>query len=83
VLFRSHFVEKIGKSVFQHLWKPYSRLCIKDDGAGWVLSGEATELRTIARQLGIHLVPPKIIPSDRRSINFLHKPIFSAQRLKL
>ncbi len=39
-------------------WKPYSRLFLSADTAGWVLDWEQREIQTIARQLGVRLVDP-------------------------
>ena len=38
-------------------WKPYSRLILSGDRAGWVLDWEMRELRDIAMKLGIRVVP--------------------------
>jgi glycosyltransferase involved in cell wall biosynthesis len=39
-------------------WKPYSRLILYGDEAGWVLDWEMRELKKITRQLGIQLASP-------------------------
>ena len=38
--------------------KPYSRLILAGDNAGWVLDGEMREISNIARKLGIRVVNP-------------------------
>ena len=43
-------------------WMPYSKLIIKSDGANWVLSSIAEEMKFICDQLGIKIV-------DRRYLN--------------
>ncbi len=42
----------------QKRWPDHSRLFIRDDAAGWVLSWEAREVRRIAAKLGIRLPAP-------------------------
>ena len=39
-------------------WKPYSRLILYGDSAGWVLDWEMRELRMISRKLGVQLANP-------------------------
>jgi glycosyltransferase involved in cell wall biosynthesis len=39
-------------------WKPYSRLILYGDDAGWVLDWEMRELRRICEQLGVQVVKP-------------------------
>ncbi len=39
-------------------WRPYSRLILNGDNAGWVLDWETREIGKIARQLGIRLARP-------------------------
>jgi len=57
------------KSVFQNVakfalktaswsWKPYSRLILYGDSAGWVLDWEMRELRAICAALGVPVVKP-------------------------
>ena len=45
-----------GVSVLSAGWKPYSRLILAGDNAGWVLDWEMRELRNISTQLGIRTV---------------------------
>ncbi len=39
-------------------WKPYSRLILYGDSAGWVLDWEMRELRAICAELGVPVVKP-------------------------
>lgn len=49
--------KKIIKSVSSN-WKPYSRLILYGDKAGWSLDWDMRELATISRRLGVRLVHP-------------------------
>ncbi len=53
--------QHIGKNIIKAAswnWKPYSRLILYGDDAGWVLDWEMRELRNISEQLGIRLAAP-------------------------
>ncbi len=39
-------------------WKPYSRLILYGDGAGWVLDWEMRELKEICSKLGVPVIKP-------------------------
>ncbi len=47
---------KTGVRTLSAGWKPYSRLILAGDNAGWVLDWEMRELRRISKQLGIRTV---------------------------
>ncbi len=54
-------VENIGKNMIRVAswnWKPYSRLILYGDDAGWVLDWEMRELRRISKHLGVRLAKP-------------------------
>jgi glycosyltransferase involved in cell wall biosynthesis len=44
--------------IASHNWKPYSRLILYGDSAGWVLDWEMRELQKIAGRLGLRLASP-------------------------
>ena len=46
-----------GISTLSSGWKPYSRLILSGDNAGWSLDWDIRELRNISRQLGIQTMP--------------------------
>lgn len=53
--------QNIGKNIIKAAslsWKPYSRLILYGDSAGWVLDWEMRELRSISEHLGIRLAKP-------------------------
>lgn len=53
--------QRIGKNIIKAAslnWKPYSRLILYGDDAGWVLDWEMRELRRICEQLDIRLAIP-------------------------
>lgn len=53
--------QSIGKNLIKAAswnWKPYSRLILYGDDAGWVLDWEMRELRRISEHLGIRLAKP-------------------------
>lgn len=54
-------IQQIGKSIIKAAsfnWKPYSRLILYGDDAGWVLDWEMRELRRISKKLGVRLAKP-------------------------
>ncbi|MBL8063366.1 MAG: glycosyltransferase family 4 protein [Anaerolineales bacterium] len=54
-------VTSIGENMIRAAswnWKPYSRLILYGDDAGWVLDWEMRELRRISEHLGIRLAKP-------------------------
>lgn len=53
--------ESIGKNIIKVAswnWKPYSRLILYGDNAGWSLDWDMRELKTICRRLGVPVVNP-------------------------
>ncbi|MBL8101922.1 MAG: glycosyltransferase family 4 protein [Anaerolineales bacterium] len=55
------FVQGVAKNIIRAVswtWKPYSRLILYGDDAGWVLDWEMRELRAICAQLGVPVVKP-------------------------
>jgi len=57
-------------------WKPYSRLIIAGDNAGWVLDWEMREISNIARQLGIRLLDPAWTDASVNQSVFLSNQFF-------
>jgi glycosyltransferase involved in cell wall biosynthesis len=64
------FVRSAVSRCFDAAWSRYSRLFIKDDAVGWVLSREAAELRGVARRLGIKLPPHQLSTVTERQCVF-------------
>ena len=56
--------------MYLKLWKPYTCLCIRDDGATWVLSREAAELNRMVAKLNIPVVSPMLFGLLRRQAVF-------------
>jgi glycosyltransferase involved in cell wall biosynthesis len=55
------YLESAAKKILKaasYTWKPYSRLILYGDEAGWVLDWEMRELKKITRELGIQLASP-------------------------
>lgn len=53
--------QNIGKNIIRAAswnWKPYSRLILYGDDAGWVLDWEMRELAHISKELNVRLVKP-------------------------
>lgn len=51
-------VAKRGLRVVSRNWRPYSRLILYGDSAGWVLDWEMRELQRICQRLDVRLVKP-------------------------
>ncbi len=51
-------------------WPPYSRLFLVGDAASWVLSGEARELATVARRIGIRVADTRWLPGAHNQAVF-------------
>lgn len=55
------FLENVAKGIIRMAssnWKPYSRLILYGDKAGWSLDWDMRELATISRRLGVQLTHP-------------------------
>lgn len=53
-----HGVAETALKAASFYWKPYSRLILYGDSAGWVLDWEMRELRDISKRIGVQLANP-------------------------
>jgi glycosyltransferase involved in cell wall biosynthesis len=71
--------QRFGKALIKTAslnWKPYSRLILYGDDAGWVLDWEMCELRRICEQLNVRVVKPLWKHASRPQTIFFSNQFF-------
>ncbi len=74
------FLENAAKKIIRTAssnWKPYSRLILYGDRAGWSLDWDMRELANISRRLGIRMVRPIWKHAATPQSYFLCQPVLS------